>query len=226
MRPGTFSSAKDRVNIYNGGWTGTQLPLVLLQPGQSASAVVGGASVTLEGQSTACYDEQYKTVRVSVPGSSSAVTLSAALPTEGSYLPSCAGVWVTPFAPGVGWFLPQSSTSTTTLSPLNPAAVPTNQSAEGDAQLACNEYSPFLSLFPTYLHNPGQAVRAVEASFNEAAVADRSNAAYHQLATDISIFLTEVGDSAKWAQSGTATDTQFTAIQAECRTLLGKGLVH
>lgn len=227
VRSGVVSSATDRVNIYNGGWTGTQLPLVLLQRGQSASAVVGGASVTLEGQSTGCYHQQYKTVRVSVPGSTGTVTFSAALPTEGSYLPSCAGVWVTPFARGVGWFLPQPPrTTTTAVSPPIPAPVPTNGSAEGDAQLACNEYSHFLSLFPTYLHNPGQAVRAVEAWFNEAAAADRGNGAYRQLTTDISTFLTEVDDSARWAQNGTPTDTQFTAIQAECGTLLDKGLVH
>lgn len=62
--------------------------------------------------------------------------------------------------------------------------------------------------------------------FNEAATADRGNTAYHQLATDISTFLTEGGDSAKWAQSGTSTDTQFTAIQTECGSLFSKGLVH
>jgi hypothetical protein len=86
--------------------------------------------------------------------------------------------------------------------------------------------SNFLSLFPNDLHNPGQAVRAVEAWFNEAAAADRGNTAYHQLATDISTFLTEVGDSAKWAQNGTPTDTQFTAIETECGTLLAEVLVH
>jgi hypothetical protein len=225
VRPGAFSSAKDRVNIYNGGWTGTQLPVVLVQRGQSASAVVGGASVTLQGQSTTCYHERFKTVHVSVPGSSRLVTFSAALPNEGLYLPSCAGVWVTPFVPGVGWFLPQTST-TTTLSPLIPAPVPTNQSAEGDAQLACNECSHFLTLFPTYLHNPGQAVRAVEAWFSEAAAADRGKATYRQLATDLSTFLTEVGDSAKWAQNGKPTDSQFTAIETKCGTLRGKGLVN
>ena len=58
VRPGLFSTAKDRVNIYNGGWTGTQPPLVVLQRDKSASAVVGGASATLEGQSTACYHQR------------------------------------------------------------------------------------------------------------------------------------------------------------------------
>ncbi len=108
LRPGASSTAKDRMNIYNGGWTGDQVPVVVLQPGQSASAVVGGASTTLEGQSTACYHQSYRTVRVSVPGSGSSVTLSAHLPKEGPlYLPSCAGVLTTPFVPGVGWFLPR-----------------------------------------------------------------------------------------------------------------------
>jgi hypothetical protein len=119
---------------------------------------------------------------------------------------------------------PQASTTTTT-SALPIPAVPANQSAQGDAQLACNEYSNFLSLFPTYLRNPERAVRAVEAWFNEAAAADQGNTAYHRLATDISTFSTEVGDSAKWAQNGTPTDAQFTAIQTECGALLAKGLV-
>jgi hypothetical protein len=104
---------------------------------------------------------------------------------------------------------PQASpTTTTTSAALIPAPVPANQSAQDDAQLACNFYSHFLALFPTYLQNPGQAVRAVEAWFNEAAAADRGNVAYHPLATDISTFLTEVGDSATWAQNGTPTDTR------------------
>jgi hypothetical protein len=119
-----------------------------------------------------------------------------------------------------------TTTTTTTSAALIPAPVSTNQSAQGDAQLACNFYSHFLALFRTYLHNPRQAVRAVEAWFNEAAAADRGNAAYHQLATDISKFLTEVGDSATWAQNGTPTDTQFTTIQAECGALHAKGLVR
>lgn len=107
-----------------------------------------------------------------------------------------------------------------------PATASANQSAEGDAQLACNFYSTFLSLFPTYLRDPGRAVQAVEAWFNEAAAADRGSTAYHQLATDISTFLTEVSDSARWAQNGTPTDPQFTAIQTECGVLLAKDLVR
>ncbi len=122
---------------------------------------------------------------------------------------------------------PQASISTTTTSAaLTPAPAPANLSAEGDAQLACNFYSQFQALFSSYLHNPGQAVRTVEAWFNEAVSADRGNAAYHQLATDISTFLTEVGDTAKWMRSGTPTDSQFTAIQADCGALLAKGLVR
>lgn len=81
-------------------------------------------------------------------------------------------------------------------------------------------------LIPDVRSQPGRAVQAVEAWFNEAAAADRGNAAYHQLATYISIFLIEVSHSARWAQDGTPTDTQFTAIQAECGALLAKGLVR
>jgi hypothetical protein len=119
----------------------------------------------------------------------------------------------------------RASTTTTTSAPPIPGSVPANQSPEGDAQLACNYYSTFLSLFPTYLQNPGRSVRAVGAWFDEAAAADRGNTAYHQLATDISTFMAEVGDSAKWAQNGKPTDTQFTAIQTERGALLAKGLV-
>lgn len=106
LRPGASLTAKDRLSIYNGGVTGNQVPVVVLQPGQSASAVVGGTSTTLEGQSTACYRQPYKTMHVSIPGSEGSVTLSAHLPREGPlYLPSCAGVLATPFVAGVGWFL-------------------------------------------------------------------------------------------------------------------------
>jgi hypothetical protein len=108
LRPGASSTAKDRLSIYNGGDTGNHVPVVVLKPGQSASAVVGGASMTREGQSTACSHEPYRTVHVSIPGGRGAVTVSAHLPRDGSlYLPSCAGVWATPFVAGVGWFLPR-----------------------------------------------------------------------------------------------------------------------
>jgi hypothetical protein len=106
LRPGAFSTAADRLNIYNGGWTGSQPPVVVLQRHQSASAVVGGGANPREGVSTACYHQRYKSVQVSIPGSRGFVKLAALLPKEGMYLPSCAGVAVTPFAPGVGWFLP------------------------------------------------------------------------------------------------------------------------
>ena len=55
---------------------------------------------------------------------------------------------------------------------------------------------------------------------------DRANTAYHRLGADISTFLTEVGQSGKWAQNGKLTDDRFTAIQTECVTLLAKGLMH
>jgi hypothetical protein len=111
VRPGTSSTAADRLNIYNGGWTGSQPALVELEPGQSASAVVGGGAVARGRGNTACYHQRYKSVRVSIPPGRGVVTLSALLPKEGMYLPSCAGVAVTPFAPGVGWFLPSTTTT-------------------------------------------------------------------------------------------------------------------
>ncbi|HEX4175618.1 MAG TPA: DUF4232 domain-containing protein [Acidimicrobiales bacterium] len=112
VRPGNSSTAADRLNIYNGGWTGSQPPVVELEPGQSASAVVGGGAIAREGGGNrACYHQRYKSVQVSIAASRGVVTLSALLPKEGMYLPSCAGVAVTPFAPGVGWFLPSTPTT-------------------------------------------------------------------------------------------------------------------
>jgi Domain of unknown function (DUF4232) len=107
-RPGLSATAKDRLSIYNGGWTGTELPHVVLHHGQSASVVIGGASTAVHGVTTACYHQRYRTIHVSIPGATGSLHFSALLPEEGLYLPSCAGVWVTPFAPGVGWFLPSS----------------------------------------------------------------------------------------------------------------------
>src|SRR6185312_16547836 len=52
IRPGASSTAHDRLNTYNGGWTGTQPPLVVLQSGQAASAVVGGGANPVEGAGT------------------------------------------------------------------------------------------------------------------------------------------------------------------------------
>jgi hypothetical protein len=111
VRPGRSSTASERLNIYNGGWTGSQPPVVMLQSHQSASAVVGGGAIPRQGVSTACYHQRYKSVQVSIPGSRGVVNLKALLPKEGMYLPSCAGVAVTPFAPGVGWFLPSVPTT-------------------------------------------------------------------------------------------------------------------
>ncbi len=107
VRGGFTSTAANRLNVYNGGWTGAQPPLVVLEARQSASAVVGGGAIPREGVGTACYHQRYESVLVSIPGSRGVVRLSARLPKEGMYLPSCAGVMVTPFARGVGWFLPR-----------------------------------------------------------------------------------------------------------------------
>jgi hypothetical protein len=109
VRPGANATAKDRLSIYNGGWTGNVPPRVLLRRGQSASAVIGGAGVPAEGVSTACYHQPFKSFRVSIAAEKGSLRFSALLPKEGLYLPSCAGVWVTLFAPGVAWFLPGSS---------------------------------------------------------------------------------------------------------------------
>jgi Protein of unknown function (DUF4232) len=63
-------------------------PVVTLQPGDSAYAVVA-ADDKPAGNSTRC-PAPYARLRVSPPGDSGNVTISAWLPGAGSYLPSCA----------------------------------------------------------------------------------------------------------------------------------------
>ena len=64
------------------------LPVVALQPGDSAYAIVA-ADDKPAGSSTRC-PASYTRLRVSPPGDSGSVTISAWLPGAGSYLPSCA----------------------------------------------------------------------------------------------------------------------------------------
>jgi hypothetical protein len=72
------------------------LPVVALQPGDSAYAIVA-ADDKPAGSSTRC-PASYTRLRVSPPGDSGSVTISAWLPGAGSYLPSCASANGSPTA--------------------------------------------------------------------------------------------------------------------------------
>jgi hypothetical protein len=65
-------------------------PVVTLTPGSSAYAVVA-ADDNPAGTASSC-PGPYTDLRVTVPGSSAATTLSAYLPGAGSYLPTCASI--------------------------------------------------------------------------------------------------------------------------------------
>jgi hypothetical protein len=71
-------------------------PVVALQPGDSAYAIVA-ADDKPAGSSTHC-PASYRRLRVSPPGDSENVTISAWLPGAGSYLPSCASASGSPTA--------------------------------------------------------------------------------------------------------------------------------
>ena len=71
-------------------------PVVALQPGDSAYAIVA-ADDKPAGSSTRC-PASYTRLRVSPPGDSGSVTISAWLPDAGSYLPSCASANGSPTA--------------------------------------------------------------------------------------------------------------------------------
>ena len=71
-------------------------PVVALQPGDSAYAIVA-ADDKPAGSSTRC-PAPYARLRVSPPGDSGNVTISAWLPGAGSYLPSCASANGSPTA--------------------------------------------------------------------------------------------------------------------------------
>ena len=71
-------------------------PVVTLKPGDSAYAIVA-ADDKPAGSSTRC-PASYTRLRVSPPGDSGSVTISAWLPGAGSYLPSCASANGSPTA--------------------------------------------------------------------------------------------------------------------------------
>ena len=71
-------------------------PVVALQPGDSAYAIVA-ADDKPAGSSTHC-PAPYARLRISAPGDSGNVTISAWLPGAGSYLPSCASANGSPTA--------------------------------------------------------------------------------------------------------------------------------
>jgi hypothetical protein len=74
----------------------TPPPVVALRPGDSAYAIVA-ADDHPAGGSTHC-PAPYVRLRVSPPGDSGSVTISARLPGAGSYLPSCTSASGSPTA--------------------------------------------------------------------------------------------------------------------------------
>lgn len=105
VRPGASSAAIAVPNTMLGGLAPNVTPaLISLKPGSSASVVVAGTD-NQPNRSSPCVRQRYKTVMVSLPGQTGSKKLSAELPREGTTLPSCSHVQVTPFVEGVAWGL-------------------------------------------------------------------------------------------------------------------------
>jgi uncharacterized protein YceK len=92
---GQATTLKHAQSTMYGAWhVPAPLPVVKLQPGASAYAVVA-ADDQPAGTATSC-PAPYVRLRVSPPGSSAGVTVSAWLPGAGTYLPSCTALNGTP----------------------------------------------------------------------------------------------------------------------------------
>jgi Protein of unknown function (DUF4232) len=88
---GQATTLKRAQSTMYGAWhEPTPLPVVKLQPGASAYAVVASDDQPV-GSATSC-PAPYVRLRVSPPGSPTGVTVSAWLPGARTYLPSCAAV--------------------------------------------------------------------------------------------------------------------------------------
>jgi hypothetical protein len=104
IRSAQSSTAVGSLSTYLGGLTpDTTPPLVTLKPGSTASVVVSAGDNPVPVTS-ACEHEHYRFVTVSLPGKPGVKKLSAELPKEGTSLPGCSRVQVTPFQKGVTWF--------------------------------------------------------------------------------------------------------------------------
>jgi hypothetical protein len=105
-RPGVSTVAVPKENTYLGGWVeqGTQPPPVELAPHELASAIVASGDEPFKDSS--CVHHRYRSVVVSLPGSTVSQQLTAALPREATTLPSCSAVQVTPFLRGLTWEAP------------------------------------------------------------------------------------------------------------------------
>lgn len=80
------------------GPTGIQLPpIVTLEPGRAAAAVLVGSDVY--GSCGTGKPQTYRQLRVSPPGNSRGVDLSAWFPSLGRYMPKCGPLHVTPVVP-------------------------------------------------------------------------------------------------------------------------------
>lgn len=82
------------------------------------------------------------------------------------------------------------------------------------------------SFYGNYFGKPTKVVPAAGALLSDASAADRSDPTdYHQLAVDVSNWLTDVS-AVGWAQNGNPGDRQTNAVSNDCTSLLNKGLVH
>jgi hypothetical protein len=94
---GTATAARPAQSTMFGAWRyAAPLPVVLLEPGDSAYAVVAASDEPV-GSSTHC-PAPYVRLRVSPPGDGDHVTISAWLPGARSYLPACTAVDGSPTA--------------------------------------------------------------------------------------------------------------------------------
>ena len=124
--PGT--TARPTLNGYGGGLApgATALPMVTLEPGQSASATIGGEAHP-SGTETSC--PSYASFLVTPPGSTHSIPVASwGGPAPGPF-PGCQSIVITPIVPGKSGSLPASlipaSTPVVRTSGSTPTTTPT-----------------------------------------------------------------------------------------------------
>lgn len=96
----TASGRSDRATDYSallGEPHVSGVPEVILNPSETALAVVAAHDNPPQGEKRC--PPAYKKLRIALPGSTDSIVVSAWLPALGAYVPSCAGLGVTMFAP-------------------------------------------------------------------------------------------------------------------------------
>ena len=122
------ATARPTLNGYGGGIASgaTGLPSVILEPGQSASATIGGEGIP-SGSETSC--PSYASFLVTPPGSTRSIPVASwGGPAPGPF-PGCQSIIVTPIVPGASGSIPASlipvPTSATSISGSAPTTTPT-----------------------------------------------------------------------------------------------------